>query len=250
MTKKILLAAFVAALAFTSCKKDPAPTPEPQTVIRLASEENIFSSGMMTMTTYSNFVWENGILMREVDSIVLPMMTMVYHNQMSYENGNLMKIKEEDNKWQYSFTYEDGLLKTFLNVMEGDSTSWGKVTAYNADGNVEEVLSYDNFKTTKWTLTWENGDAVKVVEDILEPAELVATNVYTFTYDDKTSAYTGISLANVIIDGNGTRVARCMSKHNMKEEGYTYEYNEKDMLISVVSEGDSTYFHYIEQTIE
>lgn len=250
MTKKLLLAAFVAALAFTSCKKDPVPTPEPQTVIRLELEESVFSSGIMTMNTSIHYVWENGILMREIDSIVLPMMTMVYHNQMSYDNGNLMKIVEEDNKWQYSFTYEDGLLKTYLNVMEGDTMSWGKVTAYNADGNVEEIMSYDQFKTTQWTLTWENGDAVKVVENILEPAELAATNVYTFTYDDKTSAYTGTPLATTIIDGNGTMVARHMSKHNMIEEGYTYEYNEKGMMISAVSEEESTFFHYIEQTIE
>lgn len=250
MTKKFLFVAFVAVLAFSACHKDPTPTPEPQTVIRLASEENVFPSGIMTMNTNVHYVWENGVLMSETDSIILPIMTTVYHNQMSYENGNLTKIVEEDGKWQYTFTYDDGLLKTFLNIMEADSMCWGNVTAYNADGNVEEIMSYDQFKTIKWTLTWENGDVVKVMEDILEPAEQAGTNVYTYTYDDKTSVYTGIPLAKAMLDGDGKAVAKYMSKHNRVEEGVTYEYDEKGMMTSAVSEEQSSFYHYIEQTIE
>jgi hypothetical protein len=30
MTKKLILAAFVAAMAMTACHKDPTPTPEPE----------------------------------------------------------------------------------------------------------------------------------------------------------------------------------------------------------------------------
>ena len=49
MTKKLFLAACIAAMALTGCKKDPQPesTPEPQTVSRLARtvQKNYLSSG-------------------------------------------------------------------------------------------------------------------------------------------------------------------------------------------------------------
>ena len=254
MTKKLILAAFVAAFAFTSCHKDPTPTPdptpEPQTVTRLSSEEHITATGMMTMNLFALYTWENGLLMRECDSLITPFISTVFHEKMSYENGNLVKIEEESGKWTYSFTYEDGLLKTYLNVTEGDSSAWGKVTAYTEDGLVKEIMDYNIFTTTRWTLTWVDGDATEVKEEVLAPEDMIATYVYNFTYDDKPSAYTGTPLANVIPDGDGAKIAKRLSKHNQIEEGYTYDYNEKGYLISAVIENDTAFYHYIEQTIE
>ena len=252
MTKKIILAAFVAAFAFTSCHKDPVPTPtpEPQTITRLASEKMVKTMGMMTMNTTRAFTWENGILMHEDDTIVTPVVTTFYNNKMDYENGNLVKVTEESGKWQYTYTYENGRLKTFLNIMENDSTAWGEVTAYTEDGYVKEIMAYNDFKTTRWSLIWVDGDATEIKEEILEPEESIATNVYTFTYDNKTNAYNGLPLAFAMPDGSGLMVARYMSKHNRIEEGYTYNYNEDGFLTSVVTENDSTFYNYIEQEVE
>ena len=252
MTKKLVLAAFVAALALTSCQKDPTPepTPEPQTVTRLASLEAVTSNGMMTMNAFRLFTWENGRLEHLCDSIVLPIMTTITHDNLFYENGNHVKTEEETGLWQHHYIYEDGLLASFFTLQEGDTIRRGKIVSYTADGEVEEMLIDDNSKKTQWILTWENGDAVKVVQNIYEPEEVAETKIFEYTYDDKPSAYTGTTLSFALPDGDGTRLARLHSKHNLIEEGYTYNYDENGFLISSVAENDSAFYKYIELTVE
>lgn len=254
MKKTLIWAACFAALAFTSCHKDPTPTPtptpEPQTVTRLASWENHNATNVLAMDIFATYKWEKGTLMHECDSIVIPVMTTVSHLKMYYEGGNLVKKAEENGSWYNAFTYENGRIKTFLDVHDGDSVSWGEVTVYNVDGNVEEFFTYDKFGLkTKWNLTWADGDVVKEVKEILAPEDMIETVTTTYTYDNKPNAYTGFPLGSNIVDG-GYRVASRMSKHNMISEGYTYNYNEKGFLTSIVAEKDSTFFNYIEQTLE
>ena len=251
MTKKIILAAFVAAFVFTSCHKDPTPDPEPQTVTRLASEKTVKTTGAITVNMSRAFTWKNGILMREDDTIATPLIsTLIYHNNMDYENGNLVTIEEENGAWKYTFTYENGLLKTYLNAMDNDTSAWGEVTAYTEDGYVKEIMAYNNFTTTRWTLIWVDGDATEVKEEILEPEDMVATHVHTYTYDSKTNAFTGTPLAWAMPDGDGNKVARYQSKHNLINNDYTYNYDDNGFLTSVVAENDSTFYQYIEQTLE
>lgn len=140
-------------------------------------------------------------------------------------------------------------MKTFLNALENDTTTWGEVTAYTEDGHVREYLDYNNYRLSRWTITWADGDAIEVKEEILEPEELVTTRVVTYTYDNNPSVFTGIPLAWAIKDGDGIAVARFMSKHNQIEEGYTYNYDENGLLTSIVAENDSTFYNYIEQTL-
>ena len=110
-------------------------------------------------------------------------------------------------------------------------------------------MDNNSYRLSRWTITWADGDAIEVKEEVLEPEELVATRVYTNTYDNSPCAYTGIPLAWAIKDGDGHAVARFMSKHNQIEEGYTYNYDENGLLISIVAENDSTVYNYIEQTL-
>ena len=252
MTKKIILAAFVAAMALTSCHKDPTPTPEtePQTVTRLAREENTASSATLTINSSANYIWlENGNLMRVCDTILMPMGAITTQERMVYEGGNIVKVEEESGKWSHHFTYENGLIVSFLNIHQGDSAIWG-TASYNADGLVEEILCHALSKTTKWHLTWVDGDATEVVEEIMEPAELAGTHVYYYTYDDKLCIYNGFPMAYSIFDGDGIRVATRQSKHNIIREGFTYYYStENGLLISTASESDTTSYHYIEQTL-
>ena len=77
MTKKLILAAFVAAMAMTACHKDPTPTPEPeptpepQTVTRLAYEHQTKIS-TLSMETHRHFTWENGDVTKLVEEILEP----------------------------------------------------------------------------------------------------------------------------------------------------------------------------------
>lgn len=246
------MAAFVAAMALTSCHKDPVPTPdpEPQTVTRLAREEGISSSSTLTMEASADYIWENGKLMRVCDTISLPIAITTTHERMVYEGGNIVKVEEESGKWSHHFTYENGLIVSFLNIHQGDSAAWG-TASYNADGLVEEILCHAGSKTTKWNLTWVNGDATEVVEEILAPEDMVGTHVYTYEYDDKPCVFTGFPMAYSIFDGDGIRVATRQSKHNIIREGYTYYYDtDNGLLISAAAENDSVSYHYIDLMME
>ena len=254
MTKKLVLAAFVAAMALTSCHKDPTPTPtpdpEPQTVTRLAREENTVSSGALTMNSSADYIWENFNLMRVCDTINMATVAIATHERMVYEDGKIVKIEEESGKWSHHFTYENGKIVNFLTIHQGDSAVWGTVT-YNADGLVEEILCHASTKTTKWNLTWVDGDATQVVEEILEPEELADTLIYTYAYDDRPCVYNGFPMAYSIFDGDGIRVATRQSKHNIIREGYTYYYNtDNSLLISAAAENDSVSYHYNEWEVE
>lgn len=251
MTKKLILAAFVAAMAFTSCKKEPTPTPtpEPQTVTRLAREEGVTTSGAYSMKLSADYTWENGKLMRVCDSVNMAIMSVVTSERMVYEGENIVKVEEESGKWEHNFTYENGKIVSFLTINQGDSTVWG-TASYNAEGLVQEIMYHDGIKTTKWNLTWVDGDATEVVQEIMEPAELAGTHIYYYTYDDKLCIYNGFPMAYSIFDGDGIRVATRQSKHNIIREGFTYYYStDNGLLISTASESDTTSYHYIEQTL-
>jgi len=253
--KWMFAAILFCGLTIASCTKDPEPTPEPepQTVTRMASEIRRIKNGMVGMETNSYYTWENGVLTCVYDSVCLAYFTQTFKNNMTYENGLLVKVDEENDQWHYFYTYEDGLMTSFLNLSEGDTSAWGEITSHTADGLVEEYISYSvassTTKKTRWTLTWENGDAVKVVEEVLAPEEVAGTHTYNYTYDDKPNVRTGNPLGYAIFDGSGTMVAQRLSKHNLINEDYTYNYNEKGYLTSIVKENDSTFYTYIEQTL-
>jgi len=254
--KWMTAAILICGLSFniTSCKKDPVPTPEPepepQIVTRVASMNIKKNVGTMALETKTHYSWENGVLTSECDTVNLGFMNQTYKSNMTYENGLLVRVDEEEGRWTYLYTYEDGLMQSYLHLSEGDSSAWGRITAYTADGMVEKFMSYNDMgKTISWTLTWENGDAVTVVEDILAPEEVVGTYTYNYTYDDKPCVFTGIPLGNIIFDGNGAAVAQRMSKHNQIGDDYTCNYNEKGYLVSYVKENDSIFYNYIEQTL-
>ena len=246
MTKKIIYAAFIAALAFTACHKDPVP----QTVTRLASMEFHNTTAAFPLHGYSTYTWDNGILMRTTDSLV-SIVNTVNHENYIYENGNLVKIEEANGRWEHFLSYENGRLKSFFEIADGDTVTWGTVTAYTEDGLIKEFLAENIFgKKTKWSFTWTNGDATEVTQQILAPDAVANTIVTTYTYDNKPSVYTGFPVACVILEDNGHKVAQYLSKHNAIQDGYTYNYNDKDLLVSVVAENDSLFYSYIEQTVQ
>ena len=153
-------------------------------------------------------------------------------------------------KWSHHFTYENGLIVSFLNIHQGDTAIWGSAS-YNTDGLVEEILCHAGAKTTKWHLTWVDGDATQVVEEILAPEDMVGTHNYTYEYDDRPCVYTGFPMAYSIFDGDGVRVATRQSKHNRIREGYTYYYDlDNGLLISAAAENDSVSYHYIDLMME
>ncbi len=201
------------------------------------------------MNSSADYIWENCILMRVCDTINMAPVAITTQERMVYEGGNIVKVEEESGKWSHHFTYENGLIVSFLNIHQGDTAIWG-TASYNADGLMEEILCHAGSKTTKWHLTWVDGDATQVVEEILAPEDMVGTHTYTYEYDDRPCVYTGFPMAYSIFDGDGVRVATRQSKHNLIKGGYNYYSQDNGLLISTASANDSTYYHYIEQTVE
>jgi hypothetical protein len=127
-------------------------TPEPQTVTRLAREDNTSSTAALTVNSSADYIWENCMLMRVCDTISMPMSAISTHEKMVYEGGNIVRIEEESGKWSHHLTYDNGQLVGFLTIHQGDTAAWG-TASYNADGLVEDILSHTGIKTTKWHLT-------------------------------------------------------------------------------------------------
>ena len=249
--KWMFAAILLCGLTIASCTKDPQPTPEPepQTLTFLAREEGRYANSMYSVKSSADYIWENGKLTRVCDTVSMVLATSVTQEKMVYEDDKIVRIEEENGKWEHHFTYEDDLIVNFLSFnRDGDSSLWGTVS-YNAEGLVEEIMYHDRVKTTKWSLTWLDGDATVVEENILAPAELAETRVYTYVYDDKPCAYTGFPMAYCIFDGDGNRVATRQSKHNMILEGYTNNYDDNGLLTSIAAENDTIFYHYIEQTV-
>ena len=259
MTKKLFLAACIAVMALTGCKKDPQPeptpepTPEPQTVSRLASvvRKSVLSTGFEAKVMYC-CSWENGNLIQVIDSTFLPFGNAVVTVQnLIYENGKHVRTEETNGVWQHYFTYDnDGMLKTFTDIYENDTLFSGGVTAYNAEGKVEEVVFHSSFSTKRYHFTWEDGDVVQLVRYLTSDDGQADTLTDNIVYDGKTSAYTGTPLSTCLIGNDVTFILDRISKHNVLDAGYTYNYDEKDRLVSIVKENDSTFYYYIEQTIE
>lgn len=258
MIKKLFLAACIAAMALTGCKKDPqpdptpGPTPEPQTVSRLASlvHKNVAPSGL-GLKTVSYFTWENGKLVKEVDSLISPFTSPVVTMQnLFYENGNHVRTEESNGVWQHYFTYEDGVLTTFVDIYRNDTLFFGEVTAYNADGKLEEVIFNTGPKMNKFHLTWEGDNATQLVNYIIQPAEEADTLTYNIDYDGKPCVYTGLPLSFSLIGADEVYILNRISRHNVFDASYTYNYDEKDRLISKVKENDSTFYYYIEEMVE
>ena len=254
MTKKLFLAACIAAMALTGCKKDPQPepTPEPQTVSRLARtvHKSILPTGQ-TVGMISSYTWENGNLIQELDSMISPFgAPVVVMQNLFYENGNHVRTEESTGVWQHYFTYEDGLLKSFVDIYRNDTLFFGEVTAYNADGKLEEVIFNTSPKMEKYHLTWDNDNATQLVNYVIQPAEEADTVTYHIAYDGKPNVFTGLPLSYNLMGDNVEYIIDRISKHNVLDASYIYTYDEKDRLISKVKENDSTFYYYIEQTIE
>ena len=69
---------------------------------------------------------------------------------------------------------------SFLNIHQGDSAIWG-TASYNADGLVEEILCHAGIKTTKWHLTWVDGDGIRVA--MRQSKHNIIREGYTYYYD-------------------------------------------------------------------
>lgn len=104
------------------------------------------------------------------------------------------------------------------------------------------------------TFTWENGDLMRIYDTVIT-MPLGIQHFYQNNMVYENGNLMGVEEENIpwawaIKDGDGTAVARFMSKHNQIEEGYTYNYDENSLLTSIVAENDSTFYQYIEQTVE
>ena len=240
-------------MALTGCKKDPqpepTPEPEPQTVSRIASFVVKTCPNGMPMTMSRHYTWENGVLLQTIDSVILSFMEpVVAEEKYTYENGLLVKKEETTGEWIHYFTYEDGLLKTFVDINHNDTLNSGEILSYTANGEVEDMIVDLGEMKNKYHFTWENGDAVQVIKYVIYPEEEADTTVANYTFDNKHCPFIGLPLG-ADLSGDVSFIIERQSKHNFIDSEYTYTYDDQDRLVSKVKENDTITYQYIEQTI-
>jgi len=251
MKKSILLAGVVVAmiLTMTSCKKN-------NQVVRLSSfETELSSNGTVLSRMAQEIVWYRGEMRNLLDTVTSYVgnpsgTTITTIEDLIYDGHNVATCFDREGKWKTFYTYENNRLQSFVNYQQGDTMYYGSITSYDANGNVAEYVLNMGNRVYKYQYTWENGDAVKMIENIQSTAEAIDTTiVYTFAYDNKPSCYTGFPLAKSVEDGY--KVALYQSEHNLIDDAYTYEYDGDKLIKKTKKDGTLvTRFSYILQDVD
>ncbi len=250
MKKSILLAGVVLAVILTlsSCKKS-------NQVVRLSGfETELSSNGTLLSRMAQEIVWYRGEMRNLLDTVTSYVgnpsgTTITTIEDLIYEGHNVTTCFDRAGKWKIFYTYENDRLQSFVDYQQGDTLYYGNIIGYDANGNVAEYVLHSGNRTYKYQYTWENGDAVKMIQYTLSPAEAIDTAVYTFAYDNKPSCYTGFPLAKSVEDGY--KVALYQSKHNLVDDAYTYEYDGDKLITKTKKDGSLvTRFSYILQDVD
>jgi len=239
-------------MTFSSCSDNddnPANQPEPTDMVRLVSFQSETISGLLTMTSQTSNVWENGRLIQQTNTASTMGITTEVGEVLTYnERGLCTEMCSVDGYYHHYYTYTpDGRIAKEVYLGQGDTISVTEVLAYDADGNISEMrYRVPAFSVIRKNhLTWQDGDLEEaVVEYVSEGKE---TETFTYTYDNYPSAYTGYPVAIGIYDVK--YLATHCSRHNLIEPGFTPSY-ENGRLVSLVKEDGSekTYFTYDDGT--
>ena len=223
---------------------EPSDTPETDTV-RLALIHTEVAQGPINMVTNRHLTWENGLLMKTVDSIYLNGVPSVSLEEIFvYENGNCTEKYSVDGKYHNYYNYENGRLAKMLSVINGDTTYITDLLEWNADGHVTKAKFSGDSVFRYAYYTWRNDDVTQIIFDYIEPA--ASHDTVTYLYDSYPSTYTGYPLP-LCFESLG--FVTKASKHNVKSSGYTMNY-ENGRLVSEISDDDQqkTYYTYTDGT--
>ena len=171
MTKKTMLAAFVAAFAFTSCHKDPQPTPDPepepttQTVLTgmVATGVTFYDS-----VTYS-YEYDDEYRITRIESHVTNNGYLIQNLFLTYSDGHILVAgTESESPVTIECTLDDEGRITHIErtSLLSDSTTLLTVDdfTYDAEGRLvsEHTLSGDSGQGATNTYVWEGDDIVAV----------------------------------------------------------------------------------------
>ena len=229
MKSKIFLLVGTVALLFVACKKE-----DPAEKVYLQKTVNHITQGSLQTTVTDEFVWEEGLLVKERTTTVLFGVSLDANTYFEYEGTNVVKSYIVDSYGDTSslnnFTYENGRLKSF------DFSGYtGMVTGYTSNGEISSFELTMTEYVEKYELEWKDGDVVKskrikVLSDGTEEEES-----FEYTYDDKPSMYSHMPII-MGLDSDYAMALRA-SKHNMIQSDYTVEYKNNRLVKRVKDDG-------------
>lgn len=234
-TSKIFLVLGVSALLFTACKKeDPSAKVFLKKIVLEASIEG------MTQTITGEYIWENDMLVSEINKITIFGIPDISTKYYEYEGNNVVHTynvtSEGDTILHWYFTYENGRLKTYTNVM-----THGVITGYNSNGEITSFEDISPSRTSKYKFEWKDGDVVKAIVNTTYENGTSKDTVYSYTYDNKPSAYSNMPI--VLAFNDAETMATHASKHNLMDGSSNIEYK-NDRLVRRLVLGNKVSYYY------
>ena len=250
MKRNVIAALLLAAATFMAVgcteKENVQPitntpeTPEAEgDTVRVAYIQLNADYDTIALEANSQMTWENGLLMRTVNTITMNGIPAVsLDERLVYENGNCTEMYSTDGFFHHYFTYENNKLKKVLTVENGDTTYVTEVLEWDADGHITKA-KYQGDNLLKYAYyTWRNDDMTQVIFEYVEPE--VSRDTVTYVYDNYPSVYTGYPMP---LNIESLEYMTRASKHNVKSANRTMNY-ENGRLVSEISNDDHTQRYY------
>ena len=237
MARKLFFAVCIAALLFSSCQK------EKFSKIRMANYSLVTSTGAVAIS--NDYVWLDGILQEKSDYIGFQPFG---HQYFVYDNDNLVEMNDEIAQEHQYYYYNGERLKSFLSIINGDTTINGKVISYTSKGEIKEVEYYEPAGRTIFEFRWDKGNVTEMRKQLLDNQDnLVFDTTYRYNFDKSPSIYTGIpSCLHLITPALFPERA---SKNNLFSDEYEYTYDEQNRLVEFTkpNSGLTTRITYLEE---
>lgn len=247
--KKIKVLAMMLCIAAigvtTSCSKDENNNGGNNNVQHL-EKMSLFKNGECIKETI--FTWDGGLLKNMYSRGVSGDNGDSYLD-FKYEGSKLTSIViTSDGSWDRTWAcdYHGDLLTGMTQLWEGDTIQYN--IEYNNNGDISTVSHVGHDKVVYYT--WQNGNIVKV-----EDVNTERTWTYEYTYDNRNSAYNGMSVAffSDLKNCDEASMHMFLSKNNLLTEktyysdgtsrigiaSYTYDDNGYPLTMTA---GDETYY--------
>lgn len=114
-----------------------------------------------------------------------------YNVSYVYDGDVLKELRVEyadDEYYNYSFTYTNGLLTAIYETYMYEVEGWNMTTLTYSDGKIHEITEGDGTHTSRSVLTWEGDNVIRNEEYYRYSHNGYVTEsntIYDYTYDDK-----------------------------------------------------------------
>lgn len=189
-----------------------------------------------------------------------------------YDGDVLKELRVEyadDEYYNYSFTYTNGLLTAIYETYMYEVEGWNMTTLTYSDGKIHEITEDDGTHTSRSVLTWEGDNVIRNEEYYRYSYDGYVTEsntIYDYTYDDKKNpmrfedpaiafAFGGISR----LSANNVTEMTISRQDYSGTHSYTYTYEDDypvkqvEEYISINTGGNAnitntTYYEYADGT--